>query len=680
MSGVRYVSILMRNDIDLNTMQLLNEEGLPIIEISEPMERPPQPASGASSGTGPTQNAEDTGFVPMHRLPPVERARNRAQMDRILDMLEEEERIESERQQARDREQRREELEQLRANAKAGPERVKAAKEMQKKMGKALLKNMADARERDEKEKARQEREDLEREEARRSRKPRKSVSWAELPKQERSSARSPTHDASGPDLPSRLPMRPHVVERFPARSGASSPPPPVPMGDSDDESDPPSPAPSDSDASGEIRTDGVPFPTPEHAQSDDGSEDEDEPVESHDESEDGFDIDAIQHQREIALAYFERRNTIGVDAARAMSAHSPDLDGGENEWDQEASRFPALYIPVTGLTKTPKQDVSIGAMLAGPRPKPSQSKFKSERLAQTYPDNTRLPPSTLPTSLATSAVLPNSTSGALRSAVRLGRLEGGQLVGNTDSDDGEEDEGNDTTNARTREFMDALYRGDVTNAGTAENTDALIAALETAYGAPPPKQLQHPHPSAQSPPTVVTASIPASAAPPKTAPPVVQKSSKFKLARAAPPPTVANNEGLREGGADRVQHRTGALSAKLPSSASVPVHIVGSPTVPDISASLPPMIVNSPSFAPPPPGGGGRGGDAPSPITTTIIDSPSFQKPQSPLASARPTRRPPTVLPCVRESSGTQRQQETTSTHEPGRKVSRFKAQRAEP
>jgi hypothetical protein len=665
MSGARYVSILVRNDIDPNTKQLLNEEGLPIIEISEPMERAPEPASGASSGTDPIERAEDTSFVPMYQLPPVDRARNRAQMNRILDMLQEEERIESERQQARDREQRREELEELRANAKAGPERVKAAKEMQKKMGKALLKNMADAREREEKEKARQEREDLEREEARKSRKPRKSVSWAELPKQERSSARSPTHDAAGSDLPGRPPMRPYVVERFPARSGASSPPPPIPVGDSDDESDPPSPVPSDSDASGEIRSDSVPFPTPEHAQSDDGSEDEDEPVESHDGSEDGFDIDAMQHQREIALAYFERRNTIGADAARAMSAHSPDLDGGENEWEQEASHprgFPAFYIPVIELTETPEQDVPLEAMLAGPRPKPSQSKFKSERLAQTYSDDTRLPSSTPPTFPATPAVLPSSIGGTLRSAVRMGRLERGQLVGN--GDDGEEDGGDDTTNARNREFTEALYRGDVTNAGAAGNTNALIAALETAYGAPP-KQPQHSHPSAQSPPTVVTASILASAVPPKTAPPVAQKSSKFKLARAVPPQTIDNDEGLREGGADMVEQRTGA------------------PPVPGTSASqLPPMIVDSPSFAPPPPpggSGGGGGGDAPSPMVTAIIDSPSFQKPQSPLSSARPMRRPPTVLPSVRESSGTQRQQDT-SKHEPGQKASRFKAQRAEP
>ena len=321
---------------------------------------------------------------------------------------------------------------------------------------------------------------------------------------------------------------------------------------------------------------------------------------------------------------------------------------------------------------ETPKQDVPLDAMLAGPRPKPSQSKFKSERLAQAYFDDTRLPlPSlTPPTSLAPSAVLPKSTTGALRSAVRMGRLEGGQLVGNSDSEGGE-DEGDGATNARTREFMQALHRGDVTNAGAAENSDALIAALETAYGAPP-KQPQNSHPPAQSPPTAATPPVPASATPSRTTP-VAQRGLKFKPVRAVPPPTIASNEGLREDGVGKVLEHGTALSAKSPSSA--PTHVV-SPPVPDSSASQLPMTIDSPSFAPPP----GGGGDAPSPITTSmIIDSPSFQKPQVPIPSARQMRRPPVVQPSVRESSGTQRQQET-STHQPGQKMSRFKAQRAEP
>lgn len=314
------------------------------------MDGVPETEPAASSGTGLIGDAEDTGFVPMYRLPPAERARNRGQMNRILDILEEEERIEEERNQARDREQRQEELERRKANAKAELDRLKAAKETQKKMGKALLKNMADAREKEEKERAFQEMKDLEKEEARRSRKPRKSVSWAELPKQDKSSTRS---DGDGDDAWAREgarpsgkpPMRPNVVERFPIRSGASSPPPPVPMGDSDDESDPPSPDPSDSDPGEGISSDDGPLPRPGHAPGD-GSEDEDGLVDDRG-SEDGFDIDAMQHQREIALAYFEKRNVIGADAARAMSAHSHDR-GVEDEWEQEVS-FVSVSPP--GLT-----------------------------------------------------------------------------------------------------------------------------------------------------------------------------------------------------------------------------------------------------------------------------------------------------------------------------------------
>ena len=53
------------------------------------------------------------------------------------------------------------------------------------------------------------------------------------------------------------------------------------------------------------------PFPT-------DQSECSEDELESH-ELEDGFDIDSMQRQREIAFAYFEKRNTIGADASRAM-------------------------------------------------------------------------------------------------------------------------------------------------------------------------------------------------------------------------------------------------------------------------------------------------------------------------------------------------------------------------
>ncbi|KAH9066162.1 hypothetical protein EDB87DRAFT_1678920 [Lactarius vividus] len=583
----------------------LNEEGLPIIEITEPMESAPEPPPAATTGTAPIVDAEDANFIPMYRLPPAQRARNKAQMDRLLDMLEEEERLEEERNEARDRRQRREELEQRRANAKAELERIKSLKDMQKKMGKALLRNLADAREKEEQVTAQRVKEDLELEETRRSRKPRKSVSWAELPKSEKPSAGSDGDDTWEAGPSHKLPMRPDVVERFPTRPiSASSPPPP--NADSDDESNPPSPVPVDSDEGDDLQP---------PLSDDTGDGDEDEPPEGH-ASEDEFDIDAVQHQREIALAYFEKRNKIGADAARALSAHSHGPND-EDEWDQEA--------------------IPLDATLAGPQPKPPQSKFRSERLAQAY--GTHVPSTTPSTSLGTS-VLPSS-SGALRRAVRTGRLDGDHLVGSGDNDS--EDEGGSSVgeDARIRAFMDALRRGDVTNAGAAENSDALVAALESAYSTPPP----------------ASASAPAA---PTAAPTRArqQKGSKFKLARpVAPPRTLVNDEGPREGAA-----AAAAAARVLPTSE----------TVLERRRPVPAAIVDSPSFPPPPP--------PPPAAPIAIIDSPSFPPPR------RPTR-PPTVLPTsslVRESSGgrgaSQQQEAPAPDPEPGKKKpSRFKAQRTD-
>jgi hypothetical protein len=76
-------------------------------------------------------------------------------------------------------------------------------------------------------------------------------------------------------------------------------------------------------------------------------------------------------------------------------------------------------------------------------------------------------------------------------------------------------------------------------------------------------------------------------------------------------------------------------------------------------------MIIDSPSFAQP-------GGDAP--MSMMVIDSPSFGPP---LPSTRPAR-PPIVLTSVRESSGTQQQQQGQEP-EPAKKVSGFNAQQTE-
>ena len=48
----------------------------------------------------------------------------------------------------------------------------------------------------------------------------------------------------------------------------------------------------------------------------------------------DGYDF--AQHQREIALAYYEKRATVGADALAAMRNH--EHPEGEHEWDQPVS------------------------------------------------------------------------------------------------------------------------------------------------------------------------------------------------------------------------------------------------------------------------------------------------------------------------------------------------------
>ena len=239
-------------------------------------------------------------------------------------------------------------------------------------------------------------------------------------------------------------------------------------------------------------------------------------------------------------------------------------------------------FVVTNEKKKCTSQDVPLDATLAGPPPKPIQSKFKSSR--------THVPSTTPSTSLGTSVLPSTSAPNALRSALRTGKLEDEQLVSIEDDSESEDD---------ARAFMDALRRGDVKNAGTgadaaaaSSNSDALIAALESAYGAPPP-----------------TPSAPA----PAPARQYQQKDSKFKLVRAAAPPrtlAATNAEGPREG--------VPAMSETVLERKSVPQP----PMVPMATA-----IIDSPSFPPP--------------HATAVIDSPSFP----PSQSRRPTR-PPTVVP----------------------------------
>jgi hypothetical protein len=189
--------------------------------------------------------------------------------------------------------------------------------------------------------------------------------------------------------------------------------------------------------------------------------------------------------------------------------------------------------------------------------------------------------PSTTPSTSLGTSVLPSSTSSALRRAVRTGRLEGKQLVGNVPSSDEDDSEQVDEA------FMDALRRGDVTNAGAAaKNADALVAALESAYGQQ-------------------------------------QKDSKFKIVRtAAPPRTLAEDEGPREGStAPRLlptsetvfeRKRPAIIIDSPPPQAGVDAAIVDSPSFPSTRRpTRPPTVLPTSGLVRESPGGGGA---APSP------------------------------------------------------------------
>ena len=93
-------------------LQLLNEDGLPIIDIVEPM-----PTAEKAPGTIPT--LQDPDGIPLWALSASEKARRRAERDLVLDALEEEERIEQAKEEAEERARFAEDLEKRKRAAEA---------------------------------------------------------------------------------------------------------------------------------------------------------------------------------------------------------------------------------------------------------------------------------------------------------------------------------------------------------------------------------------------------------------------------------------------------------------------------------------------------------------------------------------------------------------------------------
>ncbi|TDL27421.1 hypothetical protein BD410DRAFT_825103 [Rickenella mellea] len=439
--------------------ELLNDDGLPIIEVTEPIADAEDDVSNAHSET-----FDEPEFVPLSARAPAEQERLRLMRDRIFDVLAAEEEEQNRRDAEREHRERNEALEQRKEDAKHQSERLKAAREMQKRMGKALLRNMADAREREEKERAAEARAAEALSARPKTLKPKKSVSFADVPNEDEERSRNPLPKDLGDVSIASLrggrrrafmnkadsPMKRDVFERIPGSSRVVPDNTP-PLGDSDDDSDPEPPPDSDED---------------DHTGDDTGSDGE-KGSEEHEHSEefelgDDFDMSNAHHQREIALEYHRLRGTIGEDAKAAMTSHSHTE--AEDEWDQP--------------------EVPLEATLASKPPKPPISRFKT---ARQFAYNAPGPRAT--TSVGAS-VLPAGYP--IQKAIRTGKYVDGKLIGPEDdsASDGED-------NGKMEDVLELLKRGDVTNIGPiASHTGGSNPVDPSVESQNPPQMKQDAKPS----------------------------------------------------------------------------------------------------------------------------------------------------------------------------------------
>lgn len=330
-----------------------------------------------------------------------------------------------------------------------------------------------------------------------------------------------------------------------------------------------------------------------------------------------------------------------------------------------------------------------MDATLASAPPKPSASRFKSERHAHPPPN-----PSSLASHSLGAAVLPSSQSASLKGAVRMGKLQNGQLVG------GEEGESEDEVAAEdedVKQFLDMLRRGEVKNLGP-----PLSASASQSAGSSSTSKASV---SAKAETETAATEQPSDAA--QTRKP--SKVSKFKLALAQPGPRSGQTSPALSSAlstpTDAVErsspkmHPTGdstpeAASAAHPLPRLAPTRSISGSSLPPsanpAARQMPSMIVDSPSFrttplkqAAPPQGAPFQSVILESPSSaspsSTAVSTPVSAVPASPAPRAAPPmragvveRKPPaTVSAAVREavpSDGAERKQ----------KVSRFRAERS--
>jgi hypothetical protein len=299
---------------NLHFLQLISEEGLPIVEISELVD----PTDLRTSISRPTPVSVEP-LIPLASLSDEARTRLRVKRNQVLDLLEDEEKQEKISRKHREAEERETTTRKKKEEVVKDVERLKEVREIQKKMGRALLLNVSKAREKERQEKEEQKLRDEEAEKDRK-RSPavkKKCVAFAEhtelieVPEADVDSANVDWGDVTPGRLMQRKrptllsqalldmhPMKMNVVERQPAGQAISGTISQSTEGvDSDDDSDL------------ELGSD--------------STESEEEPTLETDE----VDFETAQHQREVVLEYYTKRNNIGREAAQTMVDTPHDIE-----------------------------------------------------------------------------------------------------------------------------------------------------------------------------------------------------------------------------------------------------------------------------------------------------------------------------------------------------------------
>ncbi|KIJ10481.1 hypothetical protein PAXINDRAFT_101981 [Paxillus involutus ATCC 200175] len=598
--------------------QLLNEEGLPVIDISEPILQ--------DSETSVTSTAPEPDYIPIYVLPPSERERRHRERDRILDLLQEEERLQQLQEERDAEEERKEAIRKRKESVKA---ELKATKELQKKMGKALMRNITEAKEKEE---------NVKQEVASKqppSSTPKKSVAFADAPDDEREN-KSSKHQIDWGDVAvgrlrssnrtpivstadaEKYPMKMHVVERRPM--AAPSPSNFHENADSDDES------PAASEHSSPRMENTAPGEEeeetgPEQASSSDEESSDEEPLEEE------FDWDSAQHHREIALEYYRKRHAIGAETAKAMAAHSLD-DNVHDELEplgQSNGRSPL-------------------------------SRFRADRMAGAYDKS-----HTLASTSIGPSVIPASRQESLRNSIRVGKLENDLLVGGGSGESGSEDE-------TMKEVLQMLKNGSIQNAGPDLDPSSLTSSMR------PPNVNAEDSPGG-------TSLLPASVH--------TTKPSRFKSAYAGRTPEISPTQGAPGAGISQLKPAvSGVVECKPPRSLPTqrfPLNRPARPFATEIKPSDTPIAAPSTSneSLPPFPMTSSVPGMVTSPsilLPSMIIESPSFPRAQLVTpeegvhVSSRPQHPPAVMSSTVKESSG---RSQSSDAAAPTRYMSRFMAER---